>query len=259
MSSIGDWKGIGMRLLAVLLGLATMCTVGVVLGSATSSAGEQPSKCQSTSTTTTTSPASTTTTATTTSETATTTTATAPPPPTIPRPAGHPLNNNTVENCNTDTVRARSRLQLAAAHGAKGEPVNLAYAYAHDCRTGCQALAAAFQVALVEDGAQLQAPQNVALAVNYNCQQCGVFAYAYQYVVRVPRGTVLASDTRQQIATIRHQADAEVAAKLSFSQLDRRLRALAAQLRVRVDEGLREAHTPETHQHSNESVRKSGR
>ncbi len=180
-------------------------------------------------------------------------------PPTIPDPSGHPLNNNTVENCADGTAGARSKLQVAAAHGADGDPVNLAYAYAHDCSTGCQAVAAAYQVVLEDQNAKSQTPQNVALAVTYRCDHCGVFAYADQYVVDVPPGTHLSSTTQRQLAAIQREADRDVKTDLTFSDLDAKLRALARRLSTEVDNGLQAQHRRPTHEASNQHLKIDGK
>ncbi|MDQ6777971.1 MAG: hypothetical protein M3071_17575 [Actinomycetota bacterium] len=236
-----------MRPLQVLLGPIAVLALGALLGIAPAASGDgRALPCPQT----TPAPQSTSTT--------TTPTSTTPAPPVIPQPTGDPLNNVTVENCHDATVEADSSLQLASVHATNGQPSNFAYAYAHDCSTGCQAIAVAFQVALVADGATVQAPQNVALAINYQCNGCGVFAYAYQYVVDVPKGARLSSATLHQIAMIRQQAQADVAANLTFADLDTDLQALAAQLRSTVDQGLKNQNVPETDEHSSEHLKQSG-
>jgi hypothetical protein len=224
------------------------------------SGGGQTQTCQpSTSTTQT----STTTTTTTTSTTPTATTTT-PAPPTTTTPAitltphGHPLNDVTVENCNDGTVKARSHLQVGVTSPATADPGNYAIAYAHDCSTGCVAIAVAFQVALVPQGAPQQTPHNVALAVNYKCDHCGAFAFAYQYAVNVPRGTRLSLSTRRQIAAIRREAAADVHASLTFVDLDGKLQFLALRLKAAVDAGLQKQHVHETHRRSRQDRRQEG-
>ncbi|MGH2869949.1 MAG: hypothetical protein ACRDNK_20575 [Solirubrobacteraceae bacterium] len=136
--------------------------------------------------------------------------------------------------------------------------MNFAYAYAHDCNTGCEAVAVSFQVVLQDKNARSQAPQNVALAVNYQCHACGVFAYADQYVVDVPKDTRLPSVTRHQLDAIRRQADSDVHAQLTFSELDTRLHALANELATDVNAGLQKARVPETHKRSSEHHKQAG-
>jgi hypothetical protein len=138
------------------------------------------------------------------------------------------------------------------------DPGNLAFAYAHDCSTGCVAIAAAFQVALIPQGASRQTPENVALAINYKCDHCGAFAYAYQYAVDVPRGTRLSPAARHQIAAIGREAAADVHASLTFAELDSRLQALAQRLKTAVDDGLAKQHVRETHRHSSHHLKEEG-
>jgi hypothetical protein len=230
--------------------LALVGVLGAVVGSAPAATGSgQTPTCQ---------PSSTTTTTTTTITTTTTTTTPAPPP--IAPPQGHPLNNVTVENCTDGTFKARSKVQVGVAGGRTADPVNFAYAYGHDCTTtGCVTIAAAFQVALVPQGARVQTPTNVALAVNFNCDHCATFAFAYQYAVDVPPGTRLPRVTRRQIASIRRQVANDVQdTSLTFPALDKALTELAKQLRADVDHGLASEHRPETHRHASQHLREKG-
>jgi hypothetical protein len=201
---------------------------------------------------------SSTTSSSTTSMTSTTSTTQTAPSFTPPEPQGSPVNNNTLENCQDATARKRSKLQVGTADATNAQPANYAVAYAHDCATGCQAIAAAFQVALVPKGARTQSPQNVALAVNLRCHHCAVFAYAYQYAVGVPTGTRLSGETRRQIASIARQARADVQANLTFPELDAELQTLASKLRATVDADLQKQHVTETHKHASHHVKEFG-
>jgi putative peptide zinc metalloprotease protein len=227
--------------MTVIISVITL-SGGAALGTALASSrgGSGASTCSSTTTTSTSG-----------------TTSTGQPPP-IPQPQGHPLNNNTVQNCQDGTIKASSKLQTASAGGNDANPVNYAYAYAHDCPTGCEAIAAAFQVVLVNQGASTQTPENVAQAINYNCNGCGVFAYAYQYAVDVPKGAHLSPAAEEKIADIRRQADADVKANLSFSALDAKLRDLAAQLQSTVDQDLQNHNIRETDRDPRQHVKESG-
>lgn len=249
-----------MRRVIALTGLAPVLIAGAILGSAPAAPASGDQTCPAAPPATTTSSTTPTTTSSTppTTTSSTTTTSPAPPPPSIPQPTGHPLNNVTVENCVDGTSQVRSELQVRFVHGAQADPVNFAYAYSHGCSSGCQSIAAAFQVVLVEPPATTQTPENIGLAINYMCDHCGTFAYAYQYVVDVPSHTRLSSATELQIATIERQADADVHAELSFTALDAKLQDLAGQLRVAVDDGLQDSHARETHEHAAQHLRTSG-
>jgi hypothetical protein len=164
----------------------------------------------------------------------------------------HPLNQVIVENCYDDTKRARSKLQVGRVHSNDAQPENVAYAYAHDCSTGCQAIAAAFQVVLIDEGATVQKPQNYAIAINQNCTGCGAFAFAYQYALDVPPGTRLTVQTHHEIAQIRDQATddvqaADVSTLAGASALDSELWSLAWQLKQDVYNGLVSEHAHPTH------------
>jgi hypothetical protein len=168
-----------------------------------------------------------------------------------------------IENCQGGSKQARSRLQLGAVDTSNAQPTDVAIAYSHDCASACQSIAAAFQAVLVEQGANVQAPQNAAVAVNQNCTGCGAFAYAHQFALDVPEGTTLSAGTRRQIAVIRRQAAADVRAAdvVTFTgaqDLDTKLVALAKDLDAAVNAGLRNQHVRATHRHSTDRVRESG-
>jgi hypothetical protein len=198
-------------------------------------------------------------TTTTSTSTTTSTTPSTPSPPPVQPPQGHPLNNVTVENCIGGTIQGRSKLQVGHTSGDTADPANFAYAYAHDCTPGCAAISAAFQVVLVPTGTPNQTPENIALAVNYNCNGCAVFAFADQYALNVAPGTRLSGETRQEIARIRREVAQDVANVTSFSTLDNQLKALATEEHNAVDTGLQQAHVPVFHRHSSEHVEEHGR
>ncbi|HEU0318450.1 MAG TPA: hypothetical protein VFR49_14030, partial [Solirubrobacteraceae bacterium] len=129
------------------------------------------------------------------------------------------------------------------------DPVNFARANAHDCTTPCQAIAAAFQIVLVPAGTTVQAPQNVALATNVNCDHCGSFAFADQYVVNVARDVSLSGSARHQIVALRQEASQDVRAGLDYPTLDAKLHALATRFHAVVDGDLTQQHVGEAHKH----------
>ncbi len=172
-------------------------------------------------------------------------------------PGGAPLAQSVVaDNSKAATVLARSGLVTVRASGPNaGSPSNLAQSNAHDCTTPCQAIAAAFQIVLVPSGTTTQAPQNVALATNVNCEKCGSFAYAYQYVVNVTRDVTLSGHARHQIAQLRREAAQDVQAGLDYPMLDTRLHDLATRFRAAVDGDLSQQHVGEDHKHSFQTVK----
>jgi putative peptide zinc metalloprotease protein len=73
---------------------------------------------------------------------------------------------------------------LVWAEGDEVLNVNEAHAYA-SC-SDCVAVAVAFQVVLIMDDAQVIAPQNLAVAANYECYRCITAAIANQLVLSLP-------------------------------------------------------------------------
>jgi hypothetical protein len=181
-------------------------------------------------------------------------------------PGGGLAQNVVADNSQGGTVLALSGLVAVRDGAADGsaakaasatDPSNFARANAHDCATPCQALAAAFQIVLVPAGTTVSAPQNVALATNVNCDHCGSFAYAYQYVVDVARDVSLSGHARHQIAQLRQQASQDVRAGLDYPTLDAKLHDLATQFRTVVDGDLAQQHVGEDHKHSFQSVKQN--
>jgi len=72
---------------------------------------------------------------------------------------------------------------LVWADGDEAVNTNSAYAFA-SC-TGCVAVAVSFQVVLVASDANVVAPVNVAVAVNYQCDKCLTLAVAVQLVAQL--------------------------------------------------------------------------
>lgn len=75
---------------------------------------------------------------------------------------------------------------LVWANGDTAVNTNSAYAFA-SC-TGCVAVAVSFQVVLVASDANVVAPANVAVAVNYQCAKCVTLAVAVQLVAQLRDG-----------------------------------------------------------------------
>lgn len=166
-----------------------------------------------------------------------------PPPgssaqPPQPDQLGHPLNYVLAENCQSGTERLMSHLQVTTSSNQNDQPTNLAYAYSHGCASGCESIAVAYQVVLVDQQNSSQSPQNAAVAINDSCTGCATFAYADQYAVDVPPGTHLSDHARQELDQIEQQAKQDIRSGESFSDLDSQLKDLAAQLKQDVDNDL---------------------
>ncbi len=66
------------------------------------------------------------------------------------------------------------------------EALNVNEAHAYASCSDCVAVAVAFQVVMVMDGAEVIVPQNLAVATNYDCYRCITAAIANQLVLSVP-------------------------------------------------------------------------
>jgi hypothetical protein len=171
---------------------------------------------------------------------------------------GHPLNYVVLENCQPGSQLIQSQLQVVRSSGSREQPTNLAYAYSYGCSPGCETIAVAYQVVLVDEKDQSQSPQNGAVAINDSCTGCATFAYADQYAVDVPPGTHLSPEARRQIDQIRAEADQDVHANLSFADLDARLKELASELKSDVDNGLEQPNPAADHRHASQDTREQG-
>ncbi len=170
-------------------------------------------------------------------------------------PGGGLTQNEVADNSHGGTVVALSGLEAVRDHAVGGstttavDPVNFARANAHDCTTPCQAVAAAFQIVLVPAGITVQAPQNAALATNVNCDHCGSFAFADQYVVNVARDVSLSGSARHQIVQLRQEVSQDVRSGLDYPTLDAKLHDLATRFHAVVDSDLAQQHVGEAHKH----------
>lgn len=97
-----------------------------------------------------------------------------------------------VTNRRDGALTVRGAIQFNRIPGPNVEPVNLARALSScvDCRT----LAVALQVNLIERGASRVAPQNAAVALNFECTRCVTVARALQYTFTVDDVTAVPRD-----------------------------------------------------------------
>lgn len=122
-----------------------------------------------------------------------------------------------VRNRSDGRLRVRGRIQLNRISGPTVEPINLAFAYS-TC-TDCQTIAVALQLNLISRTATYVAPQNVAIAVNYECSGCRTVARALQYTYSV-------DDPNAEVAEVRDL----------IREMERELRAVRQSRGITVDE-----------------------
>lgn len=104
----------------------------------------------------------------------------------------------------------------------------VAYASCEECRT----IAVAFQVVLVMSDPEIATPENVALAVNYECTACETLASAYQFVYSVPEGFHFSAEARREIARIRKALRELIQSGRPVDAMQAEIDALADELRA---------------------------
>jgi putative peptide zinc metalloprotease protein len=94
-----------------------------------------------------------------------------------------------VHNEDDGQFRIKGSIQLNTITAPNIAPQNSARAWS-SC-VDCQTLALAMQINLIDDDARRVAPQNLALAINYECLRCATIAIALQFIYTVddPRET----------------------------------------------------------------------
>lgn len=115
---------------------------------------------------------------------------------------GGPKNVVLVQNLNDGRLQVRGNVQLGRIPGPTAAPVNLARAYS-SC-VDCQTLAVALQIDLVTAGTHQAAPENAAVALNYDCTDCHTVALALQYVLTVDDPTQVPDEANRLMARM-HQ------------------------------------------------------
>jgi len=91
-----------------------------------------------------------------------------------------PKNIVQVQNSTDGQLIVRSRMQLGRVPAPQVGPVNIAEAV-NTCSQGCDTLAVALQINMVNSDAAVFTPQNAAVAVNAACTGCHAVALAIQY------------------------------------------------------------------------------
>jgi putative peptide zinc metalloprotease protein len=81
------------------------------------------------------------------------------------------------------------------------EETNIAVAFA-SCE-GCQTVAIAIQIVLVMSDPNVIAPENVAIAINFECTSCETLAGAYQFVMSTGDSPTFSKEGTKEIIAIR--------------------------------------------------------
>jgi putative peptide zinc metalloprotease protein len=116
------------------------------------------------------------------------------------------------------------------------DETNAAVAY-NECEQ-CRAVAVAIQIVLVVGHPSVVTPENVAVAVNYQCTLCESLAMAYQFVIGVPADFHFSGKARSEIVHIRNEIRKLRKEELPLDELRRRIDALADRLRQVIREDI---------------------
>jgi putative peptide zinc metalloprotease protein len=111
----------------------------------------------------------------------------------------------------------------------------IAYASCDSCRT----VAIAIQVVLVASDPDVAAPENAAIAVNYECTSCETMALAYQYVLSTDGPVRLTAEASRQIRDLVKQIqEIGSSTELELAEIDAQVSALVEELFAVLDAGL---------------------
>ncbi len=105
---------------------------------------------------------------------------------------------------------------------------NLAVAYA-TC-TECRTVAVAIQIVLVFSDPSVVVPENVAIAVNEECDLCETFASAYQFVISTGGPVEFTKEGRKALKEIEKQIKALLKSDLPLEELQAQIDALMDQV-----------------------------
>lgn len=149
------------------------------------------------------------------------------------------VNHVEVINKKDGKLRLKASLQLNRITGSRVEPSNLAVAYA-SC-TDCQTIAIALQINLVNRNPSYIAPENYAVAVNYECTNCYTVARAIQYTIGVDDPNHVPEDVEDLLEELDEELRSIQKEKgLSIEEIDQRINAVIEQFRA-LAESLRES------------------
>jgi putative peptide zinc metalloprotease protein len=160
--------------------------------------------------------------------------------PAVPAVAG---DDASVVAVNTKDGTSLFKLAFSVVKDTDGvvDQTNTAVAYA-SC-TGCRAVAISFQIVLVMADAATVTPQNVALAINENCDLCDAAAFAYQFIVGTDEPFKFSKEGKQALKALRDRLK-NLDGSLSDTELQTELDDIASQLGTILTHEIDAAATP---------------
>jgi hypothetical protein len=134
-----------------------------------------------------------------------------------------------VVNHGDNRYRYALTLKIVHTYSDVVDPQNAAVAVASDCND-CQTVAISLEGVLVYGDPTVFAPENLALAYNENCTNCATLAAAYQEEVQTGGRVRITGEGRQEIAAIRVDLESIRNAGLTLDEIDAKVNADAAKL-----------------------------
>jgi hypothetical protein len=134
-----------------------------------------------------------------------------------------------VVNHGDDRSRYALTLKITQVSGDVVDPQNAAVAVAANCND-CETVAISLEGVLVYGDPTVFAPENIALAYNEDCTNCATLAAAYQEVVQHSDRVRITGEGRRQIAAIRVDLESIRQENLSLQEIDDRVNADAGVL-----------------------------
>jgi putative peptide zinc metalloprotease protein len=139
--------------------------------------------------------------------------------------------DNSAIAINTTDGASVFKLAFAIRHVAGDVVDQTNQAVAYSSCSNCDTTAIAIEVVLVEGNPSVVTPQNVAVAVNYQCQTCLSFAAAYQFVVSTGGPVEFTKQGRKMLERIQHDLERLRHEQLTVAQLQARLDEIVARLK----------------------------
>jgi putative peptide zinc metalloprotease protein len=105
------------------------------------------------------------------------------------------------------------------------------YAVAVASCTDCQTVAISFQIVLVMSDPDVFTPENMAIAMNIDCQSCSTMAQAYQFVIGGGGDTLkFDAEGNRRLAELRRRLQELRQSDIAFDQIQQELDAMAAEI-----------------------------
>jgi putative peptide zinc metalloprotease protein len=146
------------------------------------------------------------------------------------RPAAAAAQDNTAVAINTKDGTSIFKLafKISRVTGEVVDNGNAAAAFA-SCEE-CQSIAVAIQIVLVFSDPAIVTPENIAIAINYDCTSCVAFASAYQWVLGTGGPVHFSKEGQQRLAALRKRLHDLRKADLTLEQLIAELEGIRTEI-----------------------------